>query len=85
LWQLAHVRVACASCHKAPAAPGKALAAVGTQCVACHRADDPHNGEFGPQCARCHRTSAWRDIKPFGTSTIGRDLWRYAAAPRGIQ
>jgi len=81
----AHVRVACASCHKAPAAPGKALAAVGTQCVACHRADDPHNGEFGPQCARCHRTSAWRDIKPFGTSTIGRDLWRYAAAPRGIQ
>jgi len=51
----AHARVAtCADCHA-----GGRFAGTPTDCVACHRADDAHVGQFGTRCASCHTTNAW--------------------------
>lgn len=81
----AHAKAACTSCHRSPAPPGKPIPALPTACVACHRADDLHNGEFGPQCERCHRTGNWRDLRPFGTFRGGVAPAWIVAAPRGLQ
>jgi hypothetical protein len=81
----AHARVACTSCHRAPAEPGKPIPALPTVCVGCHRVDDFHHGELGPQCERCHVTRTWRDIKPFGRTTGNRASWQFVAGSRGIQ
>jgi hypothetical protein len=59
----AHVKVACESCHTAPAAAGKAAAPVGDTCVSCHRRDDKHDGAFGPACAQCHFTDSWKRFR----------------------
>lgn len=81
----AHGRVTCAGCHRAPAPVGKPIPALGTTCVACHRGDDPHSGDFGAQCERCHRTGNWRDIKPFGSAGDAPAPWPLATASRTIQ
>lgn len=81
----AHVRIACVSCHKvAAAADGKIPQLVST-CVACHRSDDIHNGEYGPQCERCHDTRLWRDIKPLGAKGATLPSSRGAAAANGAR
>jgi hypothetical protein len=54
-----HAKVTCAQCHTLPGDPVPALA---RECVACHRKDDVHNGDFGPVCERCHVTRSWKDI-----------------------
>lgn len=41
----AHKNAECAACH----AGGK-FKGVETQCIACHRSDDAHNGAFGTKC-----------------------------------
>jgi hypothetical protein len=61
----AHAPLKCASCHKLPAS-GDAIAPIGRECIACHRGDDSHNGNFGNQCERCHVTTKWMVIKPGG-------------------
>ncbi len=62
----AHLRVSCASCHKAPAGDDGRAVRLPSDCAACHRADDIHAGEFGSLCERCHTSRAWRDVRPFG-------------------
>jgi hypothetical protein len=59
-----HRRVACATCHKAPAAADGKVPPLRTACVTCHQLDDVHSGAFGSQCERCHTVVAWRNIKP---------------------
>ena len=59
----AHKKVKCESCHKQEAPKGKDLAPLGTNCVACHRSDDVHDGQFGMRCETCHRTEHWKKIK----------------------
>jgi hypothetical protein len=67
-----HGPLACASCHKPPAAaagrgaPGRAGAAAAaampkfkgtpTECASCHQ--DVHLGQVGPSCAGCHSVAA---------------------------
>lgn len=64
-WKLAgaHARAKCAACHRAPAPAGQAIAAVGRDCVACHRGDDAHDGGFGPRCDSCHLGSGWKTLR----------------------
>lgn len=64
-WRLdgAHGRVACAACHAAPAPAGRTIAAVGRDCIACHRGDDPHDGAFGTRCDTCHQASEWKALR----------------------
>jgi len=39
---------------------------LGTTCVDCHRADDPHRGQFaGRACSSCHATSGWKEAPGF--------------------
>ncbi len=59
----AHKKVKCESCHKQEAPKGKDSAPVGTNCVACHRSDDVHDGQFGMRCETCHQTDHWKKIK----------------------
>ncbi len=50
-----HSGVACERCHA-----GDRYVGTPTNCVACHRADDSHDGQFGTDCAACHSTASWR-------------------------
>jgi hypothetical protein len=59
----AHTKVACERCHTQPASSGKAAADLGTNCIACHRRDDTHDGAFGPACEQCHVTEHWKRIR----------------------
>ena len=52
----AHAKLGCHACHTAVVARQK----LGTDCLACHRADDVHAGQLGSDCAGCHGVEAWR-------------------------
>lgn len=64
-WRLegAHTRARCGACHRSPAPAGQAIAAVGRECVACHRGDDAHDGAFGTRCDTCHLVSDWKTLR----------------------
>lgn len=57
-----HQPLGCEACHRAPAPAGRKTAPLGSDCVACHRQDDPHDGAFGTRCDTCHQTSDWRQL-----------------------
>lgn len=59
----AHRKVACESCHKETAPKGKNAAVVGSACIACHRTDDVHDGQFGTRCEQCHGSESWKKLK----------------------
>ncbi len=58
----AHRKVACEACHREVAPKGKDAAPVGSNCISCHRKDDPHDGQFGVRCEQCHATSDWKKV-----------------------
>ncbi len=75
----AHGKVACEACHTRPAPKGKAAAETGTNCIACHRRDDTHDGAFGPACEQCHVTENWKRVKTrIGANEPGPDFGRWA-------
>jgi hypothetical protein len=39
------------------------MSRLGGRCGDCHRADDIHDGEFGPDCGRCHSAENFRDVR----------------------
>jgi hypothetical protein len=55
----AHQPLSCASCHKVPPGTSK----TSSECVACHRSDDRHLGQFGLQCQRCHTTWSFKGAR----------------------
>lgn len=57
-----HRRTACADCHAGARAPA-AFRLGRTDCIACHRQDDTHQGEFGADCAACHGTDSWSEAR----------------------
>ena len=66
----AHVRVACASCHL----PGKPWREAPSECVDCHRDDDPHKGRLGPDCGKCHGEDAFAKQAKFSHDQTGFPL-----------
>ncbi|MCC6249106.1 MAG: cytochrome C [Rubrivivax sp.] len=48
--------LACKSCH----ADARRLRGTATDCVACHRANDRHEGQLGARCASCHDERSWK-------------------------
>lgn len=50
-----HTKVKCESCHKTPVAKTKKR----STCIACHRGDDKHKGQFGRKCHTCHTEKNW--------------------------
>ncbi len=55
----AHANVTCTQCH----VPGKRFAAAPSQCIDCHKQDDPHAGKLGSNCDSCHSNSSWPATK----------------------
>jgi hypothetical protein len=55
----AHRTIACERCHRTAGGDLK----LPQECVACHAAQDAHDGRFGPVCGRCHVTSSFRDVQ----------------------
>ena len=53
-----HDSVKCDSCHKAGQYKDTART-----CLACHKKDDKHKGQYGEKCEACHSTSAWKGIR----------------------
>lgn len=53
----AHADLVCDACHQ----PGSRPDQQATECVACHRVDDVHQGSFGQQCDRCHDAGSFSD------------------------
>jgi hypothetical protein len=51
-----HAQVACELCHA-----GQRFEGTPTDCVACHRIDDAHQGQRGGACGDCHQTKAWKE------------------------
>lgn len=52
----AHAKVDCGLCHG-----GQRYENTPTDCAACHRIDDAHQGARGLDCAGCHSTTAWKE------------------------
>lgn len=55
----AHTKVHCDGCHRETV---KVIPHTPRDCIACHRSDDIHNGQFGPRCSQCHSTKSFKDI-----------------------
>ena len=53
-----HDGLRCEQCHT-PARIVSGLGDTPTECVACHRSDDPHMGSLGTDCAQCHTPQDW--------------------------
>lgn len=49
-----HAKVACEACHA-----GGFEQKLASDCIACHRPDDVHEGRNGPRCGECHGAAAW--------------------------
>lgn len=50
----AHVQTPCSSCHV-----NESYEDTATDCYACHKLDDVHNGTRGVECDSCHSTKNW--------------------------
>ena len=62
-----HAQVSCTSCHGS----GNNYRGIATQCVACHKTDDPHKGALGRSCDTCHAVDGWKQTKPFNHTSTG--------------
>jgi hypothetical protein len=69
-----HIKVSCEACHSQPAPKGKAIFAVGNNCISCHRKDDTHDGQFGVRCETCHSTDKWSKVSNRFSSFKATDL-----------
>lgn len=54
----AHKKISCESCHSS-GLMGKTNVK-GRDCVDCHKANDPHQGNLGKECESCHRQQSWK-------------------------
>jgi len=59
-----HLKTTCESCHQSPAPKGRSAAPLSGTCIACHRSDDVHDGQFGGRCDQCHGVETWKGFKP---------------------
>jgi len=54
-----HVDVKCSKCH----VDSSHFKGVSHECVACHRKDDKHKGNYGKKCDTCHTDKDWKKIE----------------------
>ena len=65
----AHLENDCGDCH----AVGQKHREAPSDCVSCHRDDNPHEDTMGDDCASCHQSTEWADTK-FDHNTTGFPL-----------
>ena len=56
-----HAKLACEQCHTSNARRDR----LATDCVACHRKNDPHKGQLGAACDQCHKETGRRQAVAF--------------------
>ncbi len=91
-----HAEVGCRDCHSAPmveAADVKTFKAehgalratflgLGTSCLSCHGADDPHQSQFDQRpCDACHSETSWREAPRFDHDST---RYRLSGAHRSV-
>jgi len=54
-----HKTVTCDACHTGKLYGEK----LETQCFACHKADDFHQGRNGSKCEKCHSSKRWKEVR----------------------
>jgi hypothetical protein len=64
----AHAHLDCHTCHTSDVARQK----LATDCVGCHKSQDPHGGELGNACEQCHNNETW-----LGRVRFDHDLTSY--------
>lgn len=69
-----HLKADCRTCHVPEKVPQPHAFPTGKgTCVACHRADEPHQGVLGFNCGKCHGNQAWTgDDLRFNHNTMAR-------------
>lgn len=72
-----HAEAPCGACHEGSTTI-EALEATATECVACHVADDIHEGRLGTSCGECHTPATWED------ATLDHDLTRFPLVGRHV-
>ncbi len=60
----AHRGVPCSGCH----AQGRKFRDAPSDCVDCHKRDEPHMGRLGRDCTKCHVSTNWTDVGRFDHS-----------------
>mgnify|MGYP003880843823 CR=1 FL=1 len=55
-----HRSAKCESCHESPD-----FKKTPSECIACHRREDKHEGQLGTQCADCHNARGWKEAVRF--------------------
>ena len=53
-----HASLKCVQCHVS----NRSSFELGSTCVACHSANDPHLGRNGRKCAQCHTNESWTKV-----------------------
>ena len=53
-----HLEAACESCHTT-----SIFREASTECVDCHKKDEPHKGVLGKDCQSCHSTQSWIQVE----------------------
>ena len=53
-----HRDVRCEDCHR-----DRKYKDTATECVACHRKDDKHEGQLGTRCDSCHDEQRWSGVR----------------------
>ncbi len=55
----AHLRLGCSACHS----DGHKHREAPSDCLSCHRRDDPHRSRLGEDCEKCHVATTWREAR----------------------
>ena len=55
----AHRSAPCAACHD----PAETHREAPSDCIECHREDEPHRGRLGTSCQDCHSPLGWADAR----------------------
>lgn len=54
-----HAQIKCTKCHL----QGKKFRDAHSQCVSCHKEQEPHAGQLGTDCTVCHQEDAWKNFR----------------------
>jgi hypothetical protein len=57
-----HFGVICTKCHTDVRVLTD-FSQASTDCISCHRKDDPHETRFGTDCGACHTSNGWKPAK----------------------
>jgi hypothetical protein len=58
-----HVKTECKECHREAEKDRTKFSGAPTDCYACHKKDDKHEGTLGQKCGSCHGEKDWKSTQ----------------------